>query len=296
MRSLGDKYNFSFFNNIFKLEITFLIDLVAIAGFFTNPYALSHTILLIPLLLSGSLASMSSGILNNIFDKDIDAKMNRVSKRREIVRLNSRTMYVLLVTFLGASLIIGLLFISPLAVFFVMCGFVSYAILYTMILKRRTDLNIVIGGIAGSFPALAGSAAIFGIVSPASIFIAILVFVWTPTHFWSLAIKYKQEYSDAGIPMLPSVRGIPVTRFYILINSIILAVVTVFPIIYSPFRFNFIYLYASIPLALWILIPSYYYYAKKGEAKEYRKLFSYTNGFLSLALIFIILSTFVIKL
>lgn len=293
---MGNKYNFGFFNNIFKLEITFLIDLVAIAGFFTNPYAASHLIILIPLLVSGSLASMSSGILNNIFDRDIDAKMNRVSKRREVVRLNTKTMYTLLFTFLAGSLAVGLLFISPVAVFFVMCGFVSYAVLYTMILKRRTDLNIVIGGIAGSFPAIAGSAAIMGIISPASIFIAVLVFVWTPTHFWSLAIKYKQDYTDAGIPMLPSVKGIPTTRVYILLNSIILAFVTIFPLIYQKMGFNFLYLYICIPLALWMLIPSYYYYMKKGEAKEYRKLFGYTNGFLTLALIFIIVSTFTIRI
>lgn len=273
-----------------------MIDLVAIAGFFTNPYAMSHLILLIPLLVSGSFASMASGILNNIFDRDIDAKMNRVSKRREVVRINSKIMIWLLILFLLVSLVVGLSFLSPLAVFFVMCGFVSYAVLYTMILKRRTDLNIVIGGIAGSFPAVAGSAAFMGIISPASIFIAVLVFVWTPTHFWSLAIKYKQDYSDAGIPMLPSVRGIPMTRAYILLNSIILAFVTVFPLIYQKMGLNFIYLYVSVPLALWMLIPSYYYFKKKGEAKEYRKLFSYTNGFLTLALIFIIFSTFTIKI
>lgn len=296
MHYLGKRYNFSFFNNIFKLEITFLIDLVAIAGFFTNPYAMSHLILLIPLLVAGSFASMASGILNNIFDRDIDAKMNRVSKRREVVRLNSKIMVGLLILFLLVSLTVGLSFLSPVSVFFVMCGFVSYAVLYTMILKRRTDLNIVIGGIAGSFPAVAGSAAFMGIISPASIFIAVLVFVWTPTHFWSLAIKYKQDYSDAGIPMLPSVKGIPVTRRYILLNSIILAFVTVFPLIYQKMGLNFIYLYVSVPLALWMLIPSYYYFEKKGEAKEYRKLFSYTNGFLTLALIFIIFSTFTIKI
>ncbi len=296
MQFLGNKTNFFFLNNILKLEITFLIDLVAIAGFFTNPEALSHIYLIIPLLISGSLASMSSGVLNNIFDRDIDIKMNRVSKRREVVRMRLGYMIILFSVLSISSLTIGLFYLPLISAFFILMGFFSYAILYTMLLKRRTDLNIVIGGIAGSFPALAGSSAILGIITPASIFIAVLVFVWTPTHFWSLAIKYKDDYKEAGIPMLPAVRGIPITREYILINSIFLATVTVFPLIHPHMGLSIIYLVLAIPLALWILIPSIIYFLKDGGPKEYRKLFSYTNGYLTVGLILIIISTFTIHI
>ncbi len=276
---MEQKWNFSFFNNIFKLEITFLIDLVAVAGFFTYTESLKDTIFLIPLLVSGSLASMASGVFNNIYDTDIDSKMERVSKRRKVVYRNKSKMIILLIVLFAASMIVGFSYLNYISVIYI---------------KRRTDLNIVFGGIAGSFPALAGSAAISGTVTPAAIFIAVLVFVWTPTHFWSLAIKYKDDYSSANIPMLPAVKGIAVTRKYILINSIFLAIVTIIPFVYSRIGLNLIYGLASVPLALWILIPSYYYFMRKGEAKEYRKLFSYTNGYLTIALILIIISTFTI--
>jgi protoheme IX farnesyltransferase len=238
---------------------------------------------------------MSSGVFNNIYDSDIDERMARVSTRRKVVATNRNLMISLLILLFSASMIVGFAFLNYVSVLFIIAGFLSYAILYTVILKRRTDLNIVFGGIAGSFPALAGSAAVAGIVPPAAIFIAVLVFVWTPTHFWSLAIKYKDDYKNANIPMLPAVKGIGTTRIFILVNSVILAFVTITPFIFKGIGLSMIYGIASIPLALWILLPSYYYYKKKGEAKEYRKLFSYTNGFLTIALILIIISTFAIR-
>ncbi len=291
---MDQKWNFSFFNNIFKLEITFLIDLVAIAGFFTYTGSFAKMWFIAPLLVSGSLASMASGVFNNIYDTDIDSKMERVSNRRKVVYRNRSKMIILLIMLFSLSMIVGFAYLNYLAVIFIIAGFLSYALLYTVLLKRRTDLNIVFGGIAGSFPALAGSAAISGSVTPAAIFIAVLVFVWTPTHFWSLAIKYKDDYSMANIPMLPAVKGVAVTRTYILINSIFLAIVTIFPFVYAKIGLNLIYGASSIPLALWILLPSYYYFRRKGEAKEYRKLFSYTNGYLTIALILIIISSFTI--
>lgn len=291
---MEQKWNFSFFNNIFKLEITFLIDLVAVAGFFTYTGSFKDIIFLIPLLVSGSLASMASGVFNNIYDTDIDSKMERVSNRRKVVYRNKSKMIILLIALFAASMIVGFSFLNYISVIYIIAGFLSYAFLYTVVLKRRTDLNIVFGGVAGSFPALAGSAAISGTVTPAAIFIAVLVFVWTPTHFWSLAIKYRDDYSSANIPMLPAVKGVAVTRKYILINSIFLAIVTIIPFVYTRIGLNLIYGLASVPLALWILVPSYYYFRRKGEAKEYRKLFSYTNGYLTIALILIIISTFTI--
>ncbi len=274
------------------MEITFLIDLVAVAGFFTYTGSFRNIGYILPLLISGSLASMASGVFNNIYDTDIDAKMPRVSNRRQVVSANRGKMIALLIILFTSSMIVGFRFLNYLSVVFIILGFISYAFLYTVVLKRRTDLNIVFGGIAGSFPALAGSAAINGTITPAAIFIAILVFVWTPTHFWSLAIKYKDDYKEANIPMLPAVKGISVTRSYILLNSVFLAIITIFPFVYPKIGLNLIYGIASIPLALWILIPSYYYFRKKGEAREYRKLFSYTNGYLTLALILIIISSF----
>ena len=279
---MQNESKFSFLNNAFKLEITFLIDLVAIAGFFTISNPLSHIILLVPLIFSGTLASMAAGIFNNLYDVDIDSKMQRVSKRRTFVSKERGSLTALLILFLILSSSVAILFLNIYTLIFIMLGFVSYAILYTIYLKRRTDLNIVIGGIAGSFPALAGGSVINGIPTISSIFVAAIVFLWTPTHFWSLAIKYTDDYKAANIPMLPATRGIESTRFWILINSTILLIFMAIPVFYP--------LIESGILFRVLMIPSVVYYVKEGGEKQYRKLFSASNTFLSIALIIIVLS------
>lgn len=287
---MQNESKFSFLNNAFKLEITFLIDLVAIAGFFTISHPLLHIILLVPLIFSGTLASMAAGIFNNLYDIDIDSKMQRVSSRRSFVSRERRGLITTMIIFLILSSLIAIIFLNIYTLIFIMLGFVSYAILYTIYLKRRTDLNIVIGGIAGSFPALAGGSVINGIPTISSIFVAVIVFLWTPTHFWSLAIKYTDDYKAANIPMLPATRGIESTRFWILINSSILLIFMSIPVFYPLIERGFLFRVLTIPMALILMIPSVVYYLKKGGEKQYRKLFSASNTFLSLALIVIVLS------
>jgi protoheme IX farnesyltransferase len=220
---------FSKVNNLVKIEIAFLVDLVALGGFFTLSSNWSHLFYVIPLLIAGTLASFSAALFNNVYDTDIDREMKRVSARRETIKENRRKYSIIASIMLLASFIIGILFLTLLSVTFILLGFASYVFLYTIFLKRRTDWNIVIGGVAGSLPALAGSAAFSGIISYGSIFIALLVFMWTPTHFWSLSIKYVDDYRKAEIPMLPVTKGVDRTIFWILVNTIILFLVTVIP-------------------------------------------------------------------
>ena len=277
--------NFYSLNNAFKLEITFLIDLVAIAGYFTIEDPLTHIFLLVPLLISGTLASMSAGIFNNLYDMDIDSKMSRVSQRRSFITRTKTLLASIMLLFLLTSAYVSIIYINIATFVFIMAGFLSYAILYTVLLKRRTDLNIVIGGIAGSFPALAGGSVLLGYPTVESIFIAAIVFLWTPTHFWSLAIKYVDDYKKAGIPMLPATRGIESTRKWIMINSVILMGVMVSPVIVPFLENSVMFRILAIPLGLLILIPSVIYYANKGNVEKYRKLFSISNTFLTLTLI-----------
>ncbi len=283
--------NFSYLNNIFKLEITFLIDLVAIAGFFTMALPLTHLYTLIPLLVAGTSASMSSGVFNNLYDTDIDSRMKRVSKRRTDIKQNRGRYILLMGILLAISVTTSLLFLNIVTFLFIMAGFVSYAFLYTVLLKRRTEWNIVIGGIAGSFPALAGSSAFYGYPSIPSIYVAIMVFLWTPTHFWALAIKYREDYREANIPMLPATKGIPATRKAILANSIILAIFMSLPVFFTWMVSGLYFRIFAIPLGLILLVPSVIYYVRNGAEKEYRKLFSFSNIFLTLALIIVILSS-----
>lgn len=282
---------FSKVNNLVKIEIAFLVDLVALGGFFTLSSNWSHLFYVIPLLIAGTLASFSAALFNNVYDTDIDREMKRVSARRETIKENRRKYSIIASIMLLASFIIGILFLTLLSVTFILLGFASYVFLYTIFLKRRTDWNIVIGGVAGSLPALAGSTAFSGIISYGSIFIALLVFMWTPTHFWSLSIKYVEDYRKAEIPMLPVTKGVDRTIFWILVNTIILFLVTVIPAVLNFPVLGILYRLISIPMALLILIPVIILYMKQDE-KSYKTVFGISNFFLMILLIAICLMPF----
>lgn len=279
---------FSKVNNLVKIEIAFLVDLVALGGFFTLSSNWSHLFYVVPLLIAGTLASFSAALFNNVYDTDIDGEMKRVSTRRETIKENRRKYSIIASIMLLVSFIIGILFLTLLSVTFILLGFASYVFLYTIFLKRRTDWNIVIGGVAGSLPALAGSAAFSGIISYGSIFIALLVFMWTPTHFWSLSIKYVDDYRKAEIPMLPVTKGVDRTIFWILVNTIILFMVTVIPAVLNFPVLGILYRLISIPMALLILIPVIILYMKRDE-KSYKTVFGISNFFLMILLIAICL-------
>ncbi len=265
---------------------------MAVAGFFTMSDPFSHLIILIPLLIAGTTASMSSSVFNNLYDMDIDLKMRRVSTRRTEISDHKKRYAALMVLLLLISIVVSILFLNVVSMVFILAGFASYAFLYTMILKRRTEWNIVIGGIAGSFPALAGSSAVYGFPSIASIFVAVMVFLWTPTHFWALAIKYREDYMEAGIPMLPATSGLPAARRAIFVNSLILIVFMALPVYFIWMENGLLFRIFAIPLGLLLFIPSMVYYLKESTEKEYRKLFSYSNSFLTIALILVVASTF----
>ena len=234
------------FMKITKAEITILIDVVAVTGFLVAPLARAHLILLIPLLISGTLASMSASLFNNIYDVDIDGKMKRTSSRSAIINAGNRKFYsVLAALMLLVSMPVAFIFLNLITMVFILAGFLSYVFLYTIILKRRTTWNIVIGGIAGSFPALAGWAAETGSVSLTSLFVAFLVFMWTPTHFWSLAAGNTEDYRAAGVPMLPAVVGIRKGAQWILANTIILIAYSMIPLFVPTIHLGFFY----IPIA-----------------------------------------------
>lgn len=231
------------FMRITKTEITMLIDIVAVTGFLVAPGAISDAFLLIPLLLSGTLASMSASLINNVYDVDIDGRMKRTSSRGRIINAQNRTGYLIIgIVMLAVALPVAFFFINALTMVFILAGFLSYVFLYTIFLKRRTTWNIVIGGIAGSFPALAGWSAVTGSVSPTALFIAFLVFLWTPTHFWSLAAGNAEDYNKAGVPMLPSVVGILRGSQWILANTVILVAYSVLPIFIHSIHVGIYYL------------------------------------------------------
>jgi len=178
---------------------------------------------LIHIIIAGALASAGSSALNHYYDRDIDPLMQRTSTRpipSGRIKPNQVLAYGLVVSII--SVIYGALALNYVSAFFIALGIFFYVIIYTAWLKRLNSSNIVIGGFAGSAAAMAGWSAATGSMDILGFLIGFLVFVWTPSHFWCLAMKMKDEYSEAKVPMLPVLIGMEKTSKYILINTLIL--------------------------------------------------------------------------
>jgi protoheme IX farnesyltransferase len=155
---------------------------------------------------AGTLAAGSANAFNMVIESDIDKLMARTAKRPIVTGVMSKTSATVFATIIGIiSLLIFWMFTTPLAAFLALIAISFYVFVYTMALKRRTSQNIVWGGAAGCMPVLIGWAAVTDSLSTTALAFFMVIFFWTPPHFWALAIKYKDDYSAAGIPMLPVV-------------------------------------------------------------------------------------------
>ena len=215
---------------LFKLRIASLITFtgVAAAVLASPTWPTAGTLVLLALTLM--LASASAGALNHVLDVDIDARMGRTRGRP----LPSGQVSRGLVVGVAASLMLVALAAATLGINRVVAlhlfgGAFVYVVVYTAWLKRRNALNIVIGGLAGSFAALAGGASVRPDLCLPPVLVAAIVFLWTPPHFWALAIVYQDEYRAAGVPMLPVVQGAKRTAWWILAHTVLLVAVSLSP-------------------------------------------------------------------
>ncbi len=190
---------------LLKLRIAALLLLVAASGYLVTSGPVVVPLPFTLLLVSGLLASGGASAVNQYIDRDVDGLMRR-TRNRPIPAGRVPPGHALIwgLGLIGVALILAF-FVNPLTAAFVGLGFVVYVFVYTVGLKRRSVANIVIGGFAGSCPALAGSAAASGSVGLGAALIAALVFLWTPGHFWALAFRMREDYARARLPMLPAV-------------------------------------------------------------------------------------------
>jgi protoheme IX farnesyltransferase len=211
------------FAEISKFRIVAVLDLVAITSLLAaSKWQISGETILF-LFIAGTLASMGSSALNHYYDRDIDSLMSRTSKRpipSGRLSANSALAYGLALSI--ASVVIAYFTLNPIATAFIALGIFFYVIIYTAWLKRSNASNIVIGGFAGSCASYAGWATATGTLDLLGFLVGLLVFIWTPSHFWCLAIKSKEEYASARIPMLPVLVGDSAAAKYVLINTLVL--------------------------------------------------------------------------
>jgi heme o synthase len=179
-----------------------------------------------------ALAAACAAAINHVLDERIDAQMARTRNRPLPTGQMQPRQALTFAAGLGlASMLLLSLLVNPLTAVLTGASLIGYAVVYTAWLKRATPQNIVIGGAAGAAPPVLGWAAVTNTIDPNALLLFLIIFVWTPPHFWALAIARKDEYARAGIPMLPVTHGVPYTRLQILLYTVLLAVVTVLPIL-----------------------------------------------------------------
>lgn len=206
---------------LLKLRIAALLLLVAAAGYLVTSGPAVQPLSFALLLVSGLFASGGASAANHYIDRDLDGLMAR-TRGRPIPAGRVPPLHALLLGLglLAASAALSIL-VNPLTTAFILLGFAVYVVVYTMGLKRRTVANIVIGGFAGSCPALAGSAAAAGAVSIGAALIAFLVFLWTPGHFWALAFRLREDYANVGLPMLPAMMDEKTAAKWIVLSTVL---------------------------------------------------------------------------
>tara|TARA_Y100000590_G_scaffold256366_1_gene287887 strand:- start:276 stop:1148 length:873 start_codon:yes stop_codon:yes gene_type:complete len=234
---------------------------------------------LLHIIIAGALASAGSSALNHYYDRDIDPLMKRTSTRpipSGRMKPNSVLLYGLTVSVI--SVVYGALTLNYISAFFIALGIFFYVIIYTAWLKRLNSSNIVIGGFAGSAASMAGWSAATGSMDILGFLIGFLVFVWTPSHFWCLAMKMKDEYSEAKVPMLPVLIGMQRTSTYILVNTLILL-----PYSLMLYAFGMGLVYTGIAAAAGGLMLVYHYKLTKLPTSEFAwKAYKVTAPYLTI--------------
>jgi protoheme IX farnesyltransferase len=220
---------------VFKPRIALEIMLAGVAGVaITGGPGLAWGALLV---LAGAIfvAAGAAGALNHLAERDLDARMSRTRSRPFVTGAlgGGVRWYLAVAALLVLAVTAAGLATNWLAAAYVFLGAFTYGVVYTMWLKRRTWLNIVIGGLAGSFAVLAGAAAVDPAPGPAAWTFAVVLFLWTPPHFWSLATYYRQDYADAGVPMLPVVHGDRIAARAIFGHTIPLVLLSLLPVVWG---------------------------------------------------------------
>ena len=230
-----------------KPRVVALIVFTAIVGMFLATPGLPPLDALVFGTLGIGLAASSAAAINHVIDRRYDRTMARTRNRPIPTGHVSAARALGYAAALGilAMLVLGYL-VNPLTAVLTFASLIGYAVLYTVWLKHVTPQNIVIGGAAGAAPPVLGWTAVTGSVDPHALLLFLIIFAWTPPHFWSLAIARREDYARAGIPMLPVAYGVDFTRLHILLYTILLLLVTLLP--YLTGMSGFIYLLAAVTL------------------------------------------------
>jgi protoheme IX farnesyltransferase len=286
MTLLGD------FIALTKPRVMSLLLVSAIAGAFLGAGSTPTLEVIVAVLIGGALASGGAASLNMAYESELDQRMGR-TKNRPVAegRISVLTAVIYGVALNIISFVLLALMTNVLAASLAIAGTILYFGLYTVILKRTTTQNIVLGGAAGAVPPLVGYAAVTGSLDLAAWYMFIIVFFWTPPHFWALAIMIKDDYAKADIPMLPVVRGVEHTTIQIMLYTVILSVLTIIFGVVSP-ALSWIYMIGASGLCL-----AFLWYAlkltKAPDRPAATSLYKYSLLFLALFFVLVMVDSIV---
>ena len=224
------KSNFSAYLELTKPSIIYLLVLTAATSMFLAGSFFTNLNQALTGILGIGLIAASSAAINQILDVSIDGKMKRTNNRplvQNLISVKNASIFAITLFMLGSFLL--LFFNNFFAWFLTSLTWIFYAFFYTKILKFTGTQNIVIGGLAGAMPPLLGWVAVMGSIDILPLLLVMIIFVWTPPHFWALAIDRKSDYEEAGVPMMPVVRGIEYTKIQIVLYSFLLFAVSLLP-------------------------------------------------------------------
>ena len=215
-----------------KPNVVLMMLITALVGSLLASKTLAPLSLIAFAMLGIGLCASSAAAINQIIDRKADANMNRTENRPipqgEVSPINA-SIFAFILASLGAAILV--IYVNTLTALLTLASLIGYAFVYTVYLKRATPQNIVIGGLAGAAPPLLGWTAVTNSVDPNSLLLVLIIFAWTPPHFWALAIHRREDYAKENIPMLPVTHGVQFTKLQIILYTIILILVSLLPFV-----------------------------------------------------------------
>lgn len=247
-----------------KPKVVLMMLITAIVGMLLASKSLPPLYLVVISMIGIGLCASSAATINQIIDRNIDANMARTSNRPlpqgEITTFNASLFAFALMT-AGTAILVSQ--VNTLTAVLTVASLIGYAFIYTIFLKRATPQNIVIGGLAGAAPPLLGWTSVTNSIDPNALLLVLIIFVWTPPHFWALAIYRKEDYARESIPMLPVTHGVKFTKLQIILYTILLVLVSLLP--YIVLMSGNIYLFSALGLGLFYLYSSIKMYLTDDE-------------------------------
>ncbi len=275
-----------------KPNVVYMMLICAFVGMLLAEETVSSFGYLFVALTGIALCAASAAVINQIIDRNTDASMTRTDQRplpKGELSVTHASLFALVIGVMGSLILY--FYVNKLTMILTIASLIGYAFIYTVYLKRATPQNIVIGGLAGAAPPLLGWSSITNTIDPHALLLVLIIFVWTPPHFWALAIYRKDEYAKESIPMLPVTHGVLFTKLQIVLYVIILFIVSLLP--YIVLMSGAIYLYSALILSSMYLYSNVKLYFSSDD-EDAMKSFQFSIYYIFLIFLALLVDHFII--